>query len=221
MEQFAVIVAGGSGTRMGSDIPKQFLLLGHQPVLMHTLRAFAACNCSLIVVLPQNQLHTWDHLCEEHQFTIPHTVIAGGNSRFHSVSNGLSMVPENCLVAIHDGVRPCISASVINQSFETAKRKGNAITTVACKDSLRKVNGAHSQMVDRALYRMVQTPQTFQSNIIKQAYAQTQQGDFTDDASVLEYTGTPIHLIEGDYRNIKITTPEDLAIAALLIQQIT
>lgn len=221
MEQFAVIVAGGIGTRMGSDIPKQFLPLRNQPVLMHTVRAFAQCQCKLVVVLPQNQIQTWNQLCHEHQFEFPHTVIAGGNTRFHSVANGLSIIPEGSLVAIHDGVRPCITAAIIQESFAVALLKGNAVTTVASKDSLRLVNGDQSQMVDRNAYRMVQTPQTFQSTLIKQAYANASQSNFTDDASVLEHDGFPIHLIEGDYRNIKITTPEDLAIAELHLQQLT
>lgn len=218
MKSFALIVAGGSGTRMGAELPKQFLVLAGKPVLMHTLERFSQYGCELIVVLPESQLDFWKSLCTEYAFNLPHTVVVGGATRFHSVQNGLKQVPEGVLVAIHDGVRPCISREVIHRSFQMAGIRGNAVAVVRPKDSLRLVNDDEdNHSVNRDYYRQIQTPQTFQSSLIKEAYAQIPQSHFTDDAGVLETAGHAIHLFEGDYRNIKITTPEDLQVAEVFI----
>lgn len=218
MQQYALIVAGGSGTRMGAEIPKQFLLLAGKPILMHTLNVFNQLKCDLVVVLPEYQFSFWKQLCADHSFTIPHQVVAGGKTRFHSVLNGLAVIPENALVAIHDGVRPCVTTSVIEATFDMASKKGNAIAAVRPKDSIRVIDDEDNHSVNRDYYRLVQTPQTFQSTLIKRAYAQSPHADFTDDAGVLEAAGAAIHLAEGDYRNIKVTTPEDLIVAEVFLK---
>jgi 2-C-methyl-D-erythritol 4-phosphate cytidylyltransferase len=219
MERYALIVAGGNGTRMGAEIPKQFLVIAGKPILMHTLTIFYHLNCKLVLVIPENQFEYWNDLCQQCAFTLPLTLIAGGSSRFHSVQNGLASIPDDSLVAIHDGVRPCIVKSVIEATFDIAARKGNAITTVLPKDSIRLVNGEQNTSVDRALYRLIQTPQTFQSTLIKKAYAIATHHDFTDDAGVLEAAGHSIELVNGDYKNIKVTTPEDLIVAEIFLKQ--
>ncbi len=217
MQQYALIVAGGNGTRMRAEMPKQFLLLAGKPILMHTLMVFHQLNCKLVVVLPETQVGYWKILCETHNFSIPHEVVTGGQSRFHSVQNGLAVIPANALVAIHDGVRPCISVKVIEHTFEIALQKGNAVAAIVPKDSIRIVEEEDNHSVNRDYYRLMQTPQTFQSTLIKQAYEQSNHSNFTDDAGVLESAGYVIHLVEGDYRNIKITTSEDLIIAEVFL----
>ncbi len=211
MKRFAVIVAGGSGTRMGADIPKQFMLLGDKPVLMHTLEKFASCEC--VLVLPDAQIPYWRGLCKAHGFTQPHTVVCGGDTRSQSVMNGLSRVPAEALVAIHDGVRPLVASTVIEESFNVAEEKGCAIPVIACVDSLRHGN----QAVNRAEYTLVQTPQTFQAHLIQEAYKKVSDAIQTDDATIFEMAGGTIHLIKGNRGNIKITLPVDLKIAEALL----
>ncbi len=211
MKRFAVIVAGGSGTRMGADIPKQFMLLGDKPVLMHTLEKFASCEC--VLVLPDSQIPYWRGLCKAHGFTQPHTVVCGGDTRSQSVMNGLSRVPADALVAIHDGVRPLVASTVIEESFKVAEEKGCAIPVIACVDSLRCGN----QAVNREEYTLVQTPQTFQAHLIQDAYKKVSDAIQTDDATIYEMAGGEIHLIKGNKGNIKITLPVDLKIAQALL----
>ncbi len=215
MNRYAVIVAGGSGTRMGADVPKQFLLLAGRPVLMHTLERFAGCEC--ILVLPDSQIMYWRGLCKAHRFTQPHTIVCGGASRSESVMNGLSRVPDDALVAIHDGVRPLVAQTVIEESFKAAAQYGSAVPVIDCVDSLRKGTKEQNEAVNRAEYLLVQTPQTFQAHLIKQAYQQAENAIQTDDATILEHAGTPIHLIKGNKSNIKITLPVDLKIAEALL----
>ncbi len=218
MKEYALIVAGGAGTRMGTELPKQFLTLSGIPVLMYTMERFFKQGCDLVVVLPEAQIQFWRQLCIQHTFTIPHNIIAGGKTRFHSVQNGLDIIPTGSLVAIHDGVRPCVTSEMIRRSFLMATMRGNAIAAVKPKDSLRVVNEEEdTHSVNRDYYRLIQTPQTFRSSLIKDAYAQANHSNFTDDAGVLEASGHAIHLYEGDYRNIKITTPEDLQIAEVFL----
>ena len=226
MKKVAVIVAGGSGSRMQSEIPKQFIILGDKPVLMHTVTRFHHYDPSIqiILVLPENQIGWWSALCLEHNFTIATTVVSGGKTRFQSVRNGLNAVDSNIsdtFVAIHDGVRPFVSNEVLSRSFEEALIFDNSIACVGLKDSVRLVEGEVSIHVDRSLYRLIQTPQTFRFQLIRNFY-QEEQAHFTDDASVAEFHGMKIHLTEGNYENIKITTPEDLLIgeAFLKAQQI-
>ena len=214
MKKTALIVAGGNGSRMESDMPKQFILLAGKPILMHTIEAFDQCNVSnIIVVLPINQIDFWKELCTEFSFNLPHQIVAGGASRFESVQNGLLRCNEEDLVAIHDGVRPFITTEIINNSFDVAAQKGNAVAAVRLKDSIRKVDLLGNKNVNRDAYFLIQTPQTFKCNIIKEAYQAQDHINFTDDASVLEANGHAINLIPGDYKNIKITTPEDLLVA--------
>lgn len=213
MQRYAVIVAGGSGTRMRSQLPKQFISLKGEPILMHTLRAFHSDSIKIVLVLPEHQISFWEELCQKHAFFLKHQVTAGGMTRFESVKNGLSVIPESGLVAIHDGVRPIVSKKIIEASFTSAQEHGNAIVSVALKDSIRELVQEGNEAVDRSLYRLIQTPQTFQIALIKKAFEAPYSPAFTDDASVLEYSGEKINLIDGDYRNIKVTTSEDLLVA--------
>lgn len=214
MHKFAVIVAGGSGTRMSSEVPKQFLTLAGKPILMRTIETFCFDDIQIVVVLPENECSQWEELCREYDFKVPHSVIAGGNERFHSVKNGLaSITQDQGLVAIHDGVRPLVTREVIKRAYTHAEKEGSAIASVPLKNSLRKINGSENMAVNRNAYRLIQTPQTFQLALIRQAFDTDYRSAFTDDASVLEHSGQDIHLIDGDYRNIKITTPEDLLVA--------
>ena len=220
--RYAIIVAGGSGTRMQTAVPKQFLLLNGLPVLMHTIKAFyhSAVSPQIIVVLPVDAHNYWKELCNTHNFTLPHQLINGGKTRFHSVQNGLSLIGnENSIVAIHDAVRPLINANIIEQSYLHAAEHGNAIVAVKSRDSVRQVKGNGSVCLLRDEIYLVQTPQTFQYQQLKKAYRQPYLELFTDDASVVEKAGFNINLVEGSYTNIKITFPEDIAIAEFLLKQ--
>jgi 2-C-methyl-D-erythritol 4-phosphate cytidylyltransferase len=223
MNLYALIVAGGVGKRMGTTVPKQFLEISAKPVLMHTIARFKAFDESIeiITVLPGSQLHYWRELCEKYSFSIPHKLVTGGASRYLSVKNGLKYVEENSLVAIHDGVRPLVSTQTIKRCFEAAKKFGNAVPVIIPADSLRMINKQGSVPFDRRLVKIIQTPQVFDTGLIKKAYLRNYGPDFTDDATVLEKTGETIHLVEGNRENIKITNPEDLIIAAALLHSIS
>jgi 2-C-methyl-D-erythritol 4-phosphate cytidylyltransferase len=214
MKKYAIIVAGGSGSRMGAPIAKQYLEIGGKPVLMHTLRRFFdySAETEIILVLPEKDHKVWEELCRVNLFEVPHKVVAGGDSRFQSVRNGLAAIEgEEGLVAIHDGVRPFVSIEIIEKSFESAAETGSGIVVVPLKDSIRKVNESGvSTFEDRQAYRLVQTPQTFDLHKIKEAFRVEEQPFFTDDATVYEYQGWTVSLVEGDPSNIKITTPEDM-----------
>jgi 2-C-methyl-D-erythritol 4-phosphate cytidylyltransferase len=219
MKKYVVIVAGGAGTRMKTDLPKQFLLLNKLPVLMHTIQQFYQCDnaIEIIVVLPAYQIDFWKKLCKQHGCAINHKIVEGGKTRYSSVKNGLQYIPDNCLVAVHDGVRPMVTKQIILNSFDVAEKKGSAIVAIPLKDSIRKKAGNLTVSKNRTDYYLVQTPQTFQSTPLKEAYSLSKSSiSFTDDASVFEASNKEITLIEGDYRNIKITTPEDLIIAQAL-----
>ena len=220
MKQYAVIVAGGSGSRMKSEIPKQYLPINGLPVLMHTIKAFYNYNnaLSIIVVLPPNDLKLWKELCDTYQFKLPIQVTSGGTTRFQSVRNGLDKVGPDGVVAIHDGVRPIVNKEIIAASFEIAALHGSAIAAVRLKESIRVTDKDQTKTADRSKYRIIQTPQTFQVRIIKEAYQIPEDPQFTDDASVLEKSGHKISLFEGSYMNIKITTPEDLIIAEAFLK---
>ena len=219
MELYAVIVAGGSGKRMGAEIPKQFLELAGRPVLMHTIERFKTFNeaIEIITVLPENQLRHWVDLQKKHSFSIPHTLVKGGSHRFFSVRNGLKFVNVPGLVAIHDGVRPFVSIDTIKRCFETAEKLGNAIPSISPTESLRILTDQGSVPVNRQHVKQIQTPQVFKAGHIKKAYLQENKPEFTDDATVLEKTGEKINLIEGNRENIKITNPEDLLISTALL----
>jgi 2-C-methyl-D-erythritol 4-phosphate cytidylyltransferase len=219
MKLYALIVAGGSGKRMGAELPKQYLEIAGRPVLMHTIERFRSFSDSIeiIAVLPENQLRFWSDLQKKYSFNIPHTVVKGGRTRFFSVRNGLKFVDDPGLVAIHDGVRPFVSIDTIRKCFETAEKLGNAIPVIPPADTLRMISDQGSTPVNRLLIRQVQTPQVFHSTLIKKAYEQDYLPEFTDDATVLEKTGIKINLVDGNRENIKITTPEDLKISEALL----
>lgn len=243
----AIIVAGGKGLRMGTDLPKQFLPIGGRPVLMHTLQAFdrAIPGINLILVLPADQQDFWRDICVKHSFTLPHTIATGGETRFHSVLNGLKVIGNtmpsafpgdnqpSSLVAIHDGVRPFVSADVIRRCFDTARTAGAAVPVVPVVETIRELSpdckGSDDSIFpettsvtrDRSCFRLVQTPQTFQLSLLQRAYEQPYRSSFTDDASVVEALGHPITLVDGNRENIKITTPFDLRVAEALLSRPT
>ena len=219
MKKFAIIVAGGSGNRMGSNIPKQFLELSGKPVLMHTMQSFCDYDpsCELILVIPEQHQQYWAALCLKHSFTVAHQVVAGGQTRFHSVQNGLKCIEGEGIVFIHDGVRPLVSHQTIERCSHMAQKNGNAIPVLTVNNSLRKKKGSQSVSVDRTLYLSVQTPQTFRCDQILKAYEQDYDPSFTDDASVAEKAGFPIFMVEGNRENIKITTPTDLIFAEAIL----
>jgi len=205
---------------MNAVIPKQFLLLAGKPMLMYPIEAFyhAYPDISMVVALPAGQFTTWKTLCEEYAFTIPHQLVAGGETRFQSVKNALSVIGDDGLVAIHDGARPLITESLIRTAFLTAGESGACIPVVPLNESVRFVSGGKNRPVNRVKYSVVQTPQVFQTAIIKKAYRQEFRKKFTDDATVAESIGATIHLIEGDPVNFKITHPYDLAAAEVLLR---
>lgn len=229
MKKYAIIVAGGTGQRMKSAVPKQFLLLQGKPILYHTLLQFkkAFADIELILVLPQNQFSTWHLLCQEHPEILqqcPHHLVEGGATRFHSSQQGIQAIQENqqALVAIHDGVRPLVSITCIQQAYQHAEEHGNAVLAVSSKDSIRQWDNNENVYLplDRTQIKLIQTPQIFEYSLLKRAFQQEYQDSFTDDASVVELLGIDIHLVEGNYSNIKITTPEDLLIAEALTQKV-
>ena len=221
-----IIVAGGRGTRFGGPTPKQFLNLDGRPVLMHTIEAFAQAGVSdldIIVVLPHDQRPTWQQLCSKYGFSINHTVVDGGNSRFESVRNGIRAI-EACgnvdgVIAVHDGVRPLAGTELIKRAFDEAAQFGSAIPVVNVTDSIRAVDGdSASHIVPRSTLRAVQTPQAFNAAQLIAAYRCEPSDDFTDDASVFEAAGHSVHLTEGNTRNLKITHPIDILVAEKLIE---
>ncbi|GAA4051587.1 2-C-methyl-D-erythritol 4-phosphate cytidylyltransferase [Hymenobacter glaciei] len=219
--RLAILVAGGSGTRMGADRPKQFLLLRGEPVLLHTLRRFADPAlrvAEMVVVLPKDQLTTWQALCAEFAVTIPHRLVAGGGTRWASVKAGLAALvayPEG-LVAVHDGVRPLVSRAVVERTYAAAATHAAAAAAVLPKDSVRLVSPHGSAAQNRSRLRLMQTPQTFEIDLLRRAYAMPELANFTDDATVVDDL-CRVQLVEGDYRNLKITTPEDLLVAEALL----
>jgi len=219
MKRKVIIVAGGKGTRMLSETPKQFLKIGNEPVLIHTLKRFYSFSkeIEIILVLPENEITQWKKICKEYKFDIPHKLAYGGRTRFQSVENGLRNINESCLVAVHDGVRPLVSTRTIKNAFKIASEKGNAVPAIKIEPSIRFITNEKNKAVDRNQYRIIQTPQVFQSNLLKKAYQQDFQDSFTDDASVVENTGVDINLVEGNPENIKITTKKDLRIAEALL----
>lgn len=218
--EYAIIVAGGSGSRMKSDIPKQFIEINGLPILMRTINAFHRYSEALkiILVIPEDQFSIWHDLVKRYHFSISCQLVNGGKTRFNSVENGLATIEGDGLVAIHDGVRPFVSSQIISRSYESAKEFGSGIATVPPKDSIRLVSESGNRNVNRDDYRLVQTPQTFNVDKIKQAYREATNNNFTDDASVFESSGQQICLVAGDYKNIKITTPEDIEIAQALLE---
>jgi 2-C-methyl-D-erythritol 4-phosphate cytidylyltransferase len=206
---------------MNSALPKQFLPLCGLPVLMRTIRAFILFDeeILIIVALPGSFHSYWRDLCEKYNFSIKHTLVKGGETRFLSVKNSLTPLPDDCLVAIHDGVRPLVSQTTIRNAFSMAEKKGNAVPVIAVSETLRKVEGSMNLAVSRDLFRIVQTPQVFSAKSIKEAYAKATLEDYTDDATVLEAAGHQLFLTEGNPENIKITQPSDLFYAEAIISK--
>lgn len=218
MKKHVIIVAGGKGLRMGGDIPKQFVPVGGKPVLMRTLEAFHAYDSSmhLIVVLPVTQQAYWKELCDSYRFTLPHEVADGGETRFHSVANGLAKVVGDGWVGVHDGVRPFVSQEVISRCYDEVREKKAVIPVIGVVETVRRLTAAGSETVPRDSYKLVQTPQVFEVDLLRRAYRQPYTDAFTDDASVVEALGEQVYLVEGNRENIKLTTPSDLRMAEYL-----
>ncbi len=221
MNKIVLIVAGGKGERMQANIPKQFIEINGKPILMHTLEAFAGFDVSfqLVLILPVAQIDFWEKLCKKQAFDIPHQIVTGGQTRFHSVKNGLAAIETPALVAIHDGVRPLVSKQTIARCFDAAAQFGAAIPTMVSVESIRFVDANGSKSVDRNAYKLVQTPQVFDADLLKKAYEQDFSPLFTDDASVVEAMGATVRLVEGNRENIKITTEFDLIVAERLLDE--
>ena len=218
MTRYIIIVAGGKGLRMGGEIPKQFRLIAGRPVLMRTVEAFLAAysDIHVVLVLPHDQQAYWAALCQDYAFRAPMTIADGGATRFHSVQNGLALIPDEdeCIVGVHDGVRPFVSPEVIRRCYENARTQGATVPVVPVVETVRQLlPDGSSRSVDRDEYRLVQTPQTFPLSMLRRAYAQPYVSAFTDDASVVQSLGLPVYLVEGNRQNIKLTTPEDLMLA--------
>lgn len=221
MKYYAIIVAGGSGNRMQTETPKQFLLLRNLPVLMHTIKAFAQSDTQpkILLVLNKEQQGYWNRLCEEFNFRIPHEIIDGGSERFYSVKNAIDYIRDESFVAIHDAVRPLVSKTLIDNCFKQAEESGNVIAAVKSSDSVRMLRDNRSSALKRDEIYLVQTPQTFSLKVLKAAYKQDFSVHFTDDASVVESLQEEIHIVEGERNNIKITYPIDLELAELLLKK--
>lgn len=200
---------------MGTDVPKQFLLLAGKPVLMHSIEAFRVAypDIRVVVVLPEELDRTWLELCNKHLFREIHSVVNGGNTRYQSVKNALNTIAGPGLVGVHDGVRPLIRPEIIRRLFAQAAIHSNAIPAISSKDSLRWDDAQGNKVIDRSFVKLIQTPQVFELNKLKAAYVQEYEDAFTDDATVWEKAGNSVHLTEGHESNIKITRPEDLVVA--------
>ena len=218
MKKHIIIVAGGKGLRMGGEIPKQFLPICGKPVLMRTLEAFHAYDADIhiILVLPVSQQAYWKELCREYQFALSHDIANGGDTRFHSVMNGLALVEGNGLVGVHDGVRPFVSQEVIARCYEEAADCKAVIPVIDVVETVRHLTAEGSETVPRDQYKLVQTPQVFEVDLLRRAYQQTYIDLFTDDASVVEALGEKVYLVQGNRENIKLTTPFDLKLAEML-----
>jgi len=217
--EYALLVAGGKGTRIKSSLPKQFIELVGKPILLHTIEAFISYSDSIkiVLVLPEDDFPIWESICKKFNFSYPIVLQKGGETRFQSVKNGLGRIEGEGLVAIHDGVRPLISSDIIGASFRLAAAHQSAVAAVRLKESIRMTDQDNTKAMDRSKFRIIQTPQTFHLQLIKKAYEIKEDPNLTDDASVAEKAGHIISLFEGSYENIKITTSEDLVVAEALM----
>ncbi len=220
MKKYAIIVAGGTGTRMQGDVPKQFMLLNGKLIIQYSMEAFYAFDPSIqiIIVVHPDFTAQWQQLCLEYKIAIQHKVVEGGKTRFDSVKNGLEFIDDDGLVAVHDAARPNIDADFIAYNFSEAEIYGSAVPGIVLNDTIRMINGDSTQQLDRTFLRAIQTPQVFKVSELKRAYKQPFQPIFTDDASVLEAAGFLLHLTEGRPGNIKITNPSDIALAEVLLR---
>lgn len=221
MKKYAVIVAGGSGMRMGTMVPKQFLPLQGKPVLWYTLTAFldAFPDLEIILVLPEAHLQTGQEILRSTYAPDRIWMTVGGETRFHSVRNGLSHIHQHSIVFVHDGVRCLLTPQLIRRCYQMAQERGNAIPAITAVDSIRIETFEGNEFIDRSKVRIIQTPQTFYSDIIKAAFEQEYEESFTDEASVVERLGVKIHLTEGEATNIKITHPIDVLIAEKILEE--
>jgi 2-C-methyl-D-erythritol 4-phosphate cytidylyltransferase len=219
MKKTAIIVAGGTGQRMGATLPKQFLAIEGKSILLHTLGQFAAAfsDINFVLVLPADYIQEGQNLIASSGLTQQFQIVAGGDTRFQSVKNGLAQVDPHAIVFVHDAVRCLLTPALIQSCYHQAVEKGSAIPAVASTDTIRIIEGAKHHLVNRENVMMIQTPQTFNAAILKKAFEQAYQPAFTDEANVLEASGTEVFLIEGEYENIKITRPLDLAIAEYIL----
>jgi 2-C-methyl-D-erythritol 4-phosphate cytidylyltransferase len=222
MNKYAIIVAGGTGTRMQGEVPKQFLLLNGKPVIMHSVEAFRVYDplIEIILVIHPDYMVYWNKLCLEFNISVPFVLAKGGKTRFESVNNGLQLINEDGLVAIHDAARPVIHAGFVSNLFSAAATYGSAIPAVPLNDTIRVVDGDTSHQADRTFLRAIQTPQVFKVSEIKRAYTQPYQHTFTDDGSVMDAAGFQVNLAEGFQENIKITHMQDIAVAEVLIKNL-
>lgn len=220
MKFYAIIVAGGSGSRMNSEIPKQFIPLLGKPVLMHTIEAFyySELRPEILLVLSRNFHPFWNELCLKYDFSIPHQVIEGGAERFYSVKNAVDTIDDESVTAVHDAVRPVVDNELITRCFSEAQVHKAVVPVIESRDSLRKKENDTTSAIAREEILIVQTPQVFESSLLKKAYEQNYSKDFTDDASVVEKAGGKIHITSGDFKNIKVTYPEDLEVASLFLK---
>ncbi len=221
LHRYLLVVAGGRGLRMGSSVPKQFLLLFGKPMIFHTINRFLEYDpgIELIIVLPRDSTSVWEELCIKHGFDHDHNIVIGGEERYNSVQNGLSLIRQKSLVAVHDAVRPLVSIDTIDRCFLTAEKKGNAVPFIKPSESIREILSAtRNRVLSREMIALIQTPQVFRSEILLAAYGKSFQPGFTDDASVVEAAGHKINLVEGNAENIKITTAEDLIVAESLLR---
>ena len=218
MNKVAIIVAGGIGSRMAADLPKQFLPIANEPLLFHTLRKFENSVDQLILVMHPEWITYWNDLIAKYSFNVKHSIVAGGQTRAQSVLNGLEHVENDCLVAIHDAARPTVTKELIDSTFKNAEKHGACIPIIDIKDSIREISeDGNSKAVNRSKFKSVQTPQTFQASILKAAFENKDYEKYTDDASLAEANGTPVFLIEGEEQNIKVTTASDLILVASFI----
>lgn len=220
MKRYAVIVAGGTGSRMNAEVPKQFMLLNGVPVIFYSIQKFAAAQAEIVVVMNTQYAEDWKEICEIHKLNIPHTMVNGGSIRSQSVLNGLqSIVDNNSIVAVHDAARPVLTLKLIEQGFAAAQQYGSAIPVVDINESIRNITPNINIAVNRDEFKIVQTPQCFNTMFLKNAFAKCEGQQFTDEASMFESAGNKIHTIEGEPNNIKITRPADLFIASQILLQ--
>ena len=215
-----IVTAGGIGQRMGYELPKQFIKLCGKPILVHTLERISKAypECQIVVVLPEQWIKTWREICQQYDCIVPHTIVTGGTERFHSVKNGINALSDVKYIAIHDGVRPIISSNLIESLVNAVELHGSSVPAIKPVDSMRKIyESGENQPINRNEYVMIQTPQVFRSDWLRHAYNCDYSAQFTDDASVVEAAGYKITIVQGDRRNIKITTNEDLLIAETFI----
>jgi 2-C-methyl-D-erythritol 4-phosphate cytidylyltransferase len=223
MKKFAIITAAGTGERMQSSLPKQFLILSGKPVLIHTIKKFEGIVDEIMVTLPENYIDYWKKLCAEYDFHIPHTMVIGAGTRFESIKNALEKIKgEEALIAVHDGVRPMLSESLIKNIFAAAEKNGNAVPFIPLSESIRSLDGDKNVYADRKKFISIQTPQCFRWSSLRKAYSQKFSEIFTDDATAVESaTGEKIFLVEGEKENIKITTGTDLDYCESVVEKIT